>query len=88
LILASATRLLPALNSLNDLLVDPRTLVKSGLVPIPARAGDAVLFSSLLIHGSGPNTSPHARRAYIVSYMAADCRVPNRNTSEFLPARA
>jgi hypothetical protein len=88
LILASATRLVPALNSLNDLLVDPRTLVKSGLVPIPARAGDAVLFSSLLIHGSGPNTSPRARRAYIVSYMAADCRVPNRDTSEFLPARA
>lgn len=88
LILASATRVFPALNGLNDLQVDPATLPQSRLAAIPARAGDAILFSSLLVHGSGPNTSPHARRAYIVSYMGADCRVPNRDTSEFRPARA
>jgi ectoine hydroxylase-related dioxygenase (phytanoyl-CoA dioxygenase family) len=86
-VLGSATRLVPALNSLNDLQVDPRTLPPDGLVSLPAKAGDAILFASLLVHGSGPNTSPHPRRAYIISYMNADCRVPGRSASEFLPAR-
>lgn len=88
LVLGSATRLVPALNSLNDLQVDPRTLPAEKRVSIPARAGDAILFASLLVHGSGPNTSPHPRRAYIISYMNAECRVPGRSATEFLPARA
>jgi ectoine hydroxylase-related dioxygenase (phytanoyl-CoA dioxygenase family) len=88
LVLGSATMLVPALNSLNDLQVDPRRLPAENPLSIPARAGDAILFSSLLVHGSGPNTSPYPRRAYIISYMAADCRVPDRSPSEFLRARA
>ena len=33
-------------------------------------AGDVIIFHSLLLHASGPNTSPNSRRAYIVTYNA------------------
>jgi ectoine hydroxylase-related dioxygenase (phytanoyl-CoA dioxygenase family) len=85
--LGGVTRFVPALNDLNDLRIDPKNLAPESLVALPARAGDIIFFSSWLIHGSGPNTSRHMRRAYIVSYMADACRVPGREISQFLPAR-
>jgi ectoine hydroxylase-related dioxygenase (phytanoyl-CoA dioxygenase family) len=38
-------------------------------VPVPARAGDAILFSSLAPHRTGPNLkSGSVRKAYILQY--------------------
>ena len=87
LALGGLTRFVPALNDLNDLRIDPGNVAPESLVSLPAMAGDVIFFSSWLIHGSGPNTSRHMRRAYIVSYMGNACRVPGREISQFLPAR-
>jgi hypothetical protein len=47
-------------------------------VPVEARAGDVVVFSSLTPHRSGPNTSPSTRKAYVVQY-ALDGSVVSRD---------
>jgi phytanoyl-CoA hydroxylase len=39
-----------------------------GAVPAPAKVGDAVVFSSLAPHRTGPNTSDAVRKAYILQY--------------------
>jgi phytanoyl-CoA hydroxylase len=39
-----------------------------GAVPVEARAGDVVVFSSLTPHRTGPNTSDAVRKAYILQY--------------------
>lgn len=39
-----------------------------GGVPVEARAGDVVVFSSLTPHRTGPNLSPEMRRAYVLQY--------------------
>ncbi len=45
-------------------------------VPVPARAGDIVVFSSLTPHRTGPNLSDGVRKAYILQYApdGARCR--------------
>jgi ectoine hydroxylase-related dioxygenase (phytanoyl-CoA dioxygenase family) len=40
----------------------------SGAVAVPAKAGDAVVFSSLTPHRTGPNLSNDVRKAYILQY--------------------
>jgi ectoine hydroxylase-related dioxygenase (phytanoyl-CoA dioxygenase family) len=47
----------------------------SRAVPIPARAGDIVVLSSLLPHASGPNRSSAVRRAYLLMYAADGTRL-------------
>lgn len=37
-------------------------------VPVPARAGSIVVFSSLTPHATGPNRTDRVRKAYIVQY--------------------
>jgi len=37
-----------------------------GAIPIPVRAGDIAVFSSLTPHRTGPNRTAHVRKAYIV----------------------
>jgi len=44
-------------------LEDPR-----GAVPVPARAGDVVVFSSLTPHLTGPNRTDRVRKTYILQY--------------------
>ena len=39
-----------------------------GAVPVPARAGSIVVFSSLTPHMTGPNTTGEVRRTYILQY--------------------
>lgn len=39
-----------------------------GAQPVPARAGDIVVFSSLTPHCTGPNLTEGVRKAYIVQY--------------------
>jgi ectoine hydroxylase-related dioxygenase (phytanoyl-CoA dioxygenase family) len=48
-----------------------------GAVPVEARAGDVVVFSSLTPHRTGPNTSGSVRKAYILQY-APDGAVARR----------
>lgn len=40
----------------------------SNAVPVPARAGSIVVFSSLTPHATGPNRTDGVRKAYIVQY--------------------
>jgi ectoine hydroxylase-related dioxygenase (phytanoyl-CoA dioxygenase family) len=40
----------------------------SAAVPVPARAGSIVVFSSLTPHATGPNRTDHVRKAYIVQF--------------------
>ncbi len=41
-------------------------------VPVEARAGDVVVFSSLTPHRTGPNTTDLERKSYILQYSHAD----------------
>ncbi len=49
-------------------------------VPVPLRAGSMAVFSSLLLHRSGPNLSQDVRRAYVMQYIPADAH--NARTGE------
>lgn len=44
-------------------------------VPVPARAGDIVVFSSLTPHRTGPNLTGTARKSYILQYAADGARL-------------
>lgn len=70
MILGKASKIMPSINDLNWLTIDRKTISNAGEIVVPARAGDVVIFHSLLLHASGPNTSPNSRRAYIVTYNA------------------
>jgi ectoine hydroxylase-related dioxygenase (phytanoyl-CoA dioxygenase family) len=37
-------------------------------IPVPLRRGQAAIFSSMLLHSSGPNVTDHPRRAYVIQY--------------------
>ena len=41
-------------------------------MPVPVRRGSVLVFSSLLMHRSGPNTTGRQRRAWILQYCVAD----------------
>lgn len=56
-------------------------------VPLDARAGDVLLFSSLLVHRTvGNHTSDRQRRAWVVQYCRGDQR--NETTGEIYDNRA
>jgi ectoine hydroxylase-related dioxygenase (phytanoyl-CoA dioxygenase family) len=48
-------------------------------VPVPARAGDIVVFSSLTPHCTGPNRSDAVRRSYIVQYAPDGAEILGRD---------
>jgi phytanoyl-CoA hydroxylase len=58
--------------------VDP-----AGAVPVLMRPGDAVAFTRLTVHGSGPNTSDQARIAYALQYHREDVKFLNTETGEW-----
>lgn len=43
-------------------------------IPVPLRSGSMVVFSSLLLHRSGPNLSGETRKAYIMQYIPGHAR--------------
>lgn len=59
---------------IRDYQVDETTLDLSQEVSVPLKAGGCLLFHSLLLHATAPNTSDQPRRAMIVSYMSARSR--------------
>ncbi len=59
----------------------------SSAVPLDARAGDLLVFSSLLVHQTVGNTSPDRdRRAWVIQYCRADQH--NEDTGEVYDDRA
>jgi ectoine hydroxylase-related dioxygenase (phytanoyl-CoA dioxygenase family) len=70
LILGSATKFFPTLNTLGELQIDLKDYPNwAAAVMLTLKAGDVILFDSRLCHLSGLNTSTNVRRAYIVSYV-------------------
>ena len=55
----------------------------SDTVPILMRPGDAVAFTRLTVHGSGPNTTHPARIAYALQYHRDDVKFLNDETGEW-----
>jgi ectoine hydroxylase-related dioxygenase (phytanoyl-CoA dioxygenase family) len=43
-------------------------------IPLPLKKGDMAVFSSLLLHRSGPNLTQGVRKAYVVQYIPAHAR--------------
>jgi hypothetical protein len=43
-------------------------------VPVPVERGDVIVFSSLIMHRSGPNTTDEHRRAWIIQFCPRDAR--------------
>jgi hypothetical protein len=43
-------------------------------VPVPVRKGSVLVFSSLLMHRSGPNVTDRPRRAWIIQFCGASAR--------------
>lgn len=49
-------------------------------IDVPLAAGSALFFHSLLVHGSGPNRSPHPRNTALYAYFPSSVRyVPGAN---------
>ncbi len=42
----------------------------SGQIDVPLKAGSTLLFHSLMVHGSGPNTSPQSRNTALYAYFS------------------
>lgn len=85
-VLEGTTRIWPPLQDLSELCAAPRALT-GPLEPVPARAGDVILFHSLLVHGSGPNQSSFLRTSYIVSYMPEATRTAQKLPGRYAPVR-
>ncbi|MDE2998984.1 MAG: phytanoyl-CoA dioxygenase family protein [Gemmatimonadota bacterium] len=58
----------------DESLTDRDDVDLSGKVDVPLAAGDAVLFHSLTVHGSGPNPSPHPRHTALYAYFPPTVR--------------
>jgi len=51
-----------------DMSLDPKEYPIEKATPLPAKAGDAVFFNYLTIHGSGLNTSHEARTTLLIQF--------------------
>jgi phytanoyl-CoA hydroxylase len=54
-------------------------------VPVPAAAGDVVVFSSLTPHRTGPNLTDDTRKSYIVQYAPEGARQRTADESSLVP---
>jgi phytanoyl-CoA hydroxylase len=68
----------------NRALQPPDDFDFSQAVPVPAKAGDVLLFSALLWHSSQGNRSERLRRAFIVSYQEATVQGGNKDQWKIL----
>lgn len=85
-LLGSFTRQLNFLARLQDLHARIPEEERRRAVSLPVRKGSVILFHSLLLHASNPNTSDTDRLAYIPSYMGADYSFRGVGEPEFLVA--
>jgi ectoine hydroxylase-related dioxygenase (phytanoyl-CoA dioxygenase family) len=58
-----------------------------GQIPVEAEAGDVVVFSSYLVHRTGPNKTDQPRIAYLVEYMNQEYFDPYTKAPFFLVSR-
>ncbi len=58
----------------DEALTDRKDVDLSGQIEVPLSAGSALLFHSLLVHGSGPNRSPHPRHTALYAYFPPTVR--------------
>ncbi|MGH7780289.1 MAG: phytanoyl-CoA dioxygenase family protein [Candidatus Binataceae bacterium] len=56
-------------------------------MPVPARAGSVVVFSSLMPHRTGPNLTKEVRKTYILQYAPDGARIVETNTPCTAPDR-
>lgn len=63
----------------NKGLIPPEDFDFSQAVPVPAQAGDVLLFSALLWHSSQGNRTDRLRRAFIVSYQEGTVPAGNKD---------
>lgn len=64
----------------DETLTDRGDIAEDDLVLAPIRAGSALMFHSLLVHGSGPNRSPHPRHTALYAYFPPTVRYcPSEN---------
>jgi len=54
-------------------------------LPVRMRAGDAIAFSRLLVHGSGKNETPKPRIAYALQYHREDIKYLDKETQNWKP---
>jgi ectoine hydroxylase-related dioxygenase (phytanoyl-CoA dioxygenase family) len=85
LVLARGTKLIPGLARLQDYHV--RGIEPGECRVLDVAMGDIVFFHSLLVHGSGPNTTDDDRLAVIVSYMRSGSVLPRAEAMSFPLAR-
>jgi len=87
-LLADTTKYAPLLFDLQDFRLPVDAQAPRTEVALPVKAGDVILFHSLLWHASGPNRSDVARMAEIVSFMGPSARFVGRGHAHFPLARA
>jgi ectoine hydroxylase-related dioxygenase (phytanoyl-CoA dioxygenase family) len=85
LVLASSTKLVPGLAGLQDYHV--RRIDPAACCVLDVARGDVVFFHSLLVHGTGPNTTTNERVGAIISYMPSGSTLPRADASAFPLAR-
>jgi ectoine hydroxylase-related dioxygenase (phytanoyl-CoA dioxygenase family) len=83
-LLGNLTRRMNFLANLQDLHARIPEEEKRQAVDLPVRRGSVILFHSLLLHASNPNTSAADRLAYIPSYMGSDFKFRGVGEPEFL----
>jgi ectoine hydroxylase-related dioxygenase (phytanoyl-CoA dioxygenase family) len=64
----------PHVTTTDDFVIPEEHYNAADLVPVELAPGSALVFHSLMIHGSAPNTSSDPRRALVLSYMSSAYR--------------
>jgi ectoine hydroxylase-related dioxygenase (phytanoyl-CoA dioxygenase family) len=85
-LLGNLTRHASFLAKLQDLHARVSQEEKSCAIDLPVKAGSVILFHSMLLHASNPNTSNLDRPAYIASYMGDQYTFCGLGDPEFLVA--
>lgn len=85
-ILGQLTRHFSVLAKLQDLHARVPMEEQRRAVDLPMRVGSVLLFHSMLLHASCPNTSTADRPAYIASYMGSDYEYVGVGEPKFLAA--
>lgn len=65
----------------DDYVIETQHLRGQELMPVEMAAGTGLVFHSLLVHGTAPNTSPRPRRAITISYIPTASRYTRFKTS-------
>jgi ectoine hydroxylase-related dioxygenase (phytanoyl-CoA dioxygenase family) len=63
----------------DEALTDRKDVDISGQIEVPLKAGSALFFHSLLVHGSGPNKSPNPRNTALYAYFPPTVRYVPRS---------